>query len=192
MTDDAQQQNDEHQRFRARLDFYLAELEAVRTQTSPFHELRLEAFRALTSYAQSALKAAFLLNGGALIAVPAFQRLIDSHGQAGWYNLSNILALFVVGLIFCTIASLFAFLSAQHETNLAATWFEYATDLVTAQFRRAADSTIALPDEAAHLKSVRKFRRRSSLYRQLAICSGVLSIGGFGAGAYLAYEMFQL
>ena len=188
---DPQQQNDEHQRFRARMDYYLAELEAIKGHAGPYHELRLEAFKAAAGYAQAALKAGFILNGGALIAIPAFRSMISPVAHDHWFNISNVLASFVVGIVFCTVSVLFAFLSANNIVYLTALQFDYTRDLTIAQFRSATTPGAALPDETSYLKSARRFQRCATGWRVAAISSGICSLGLFVVGAICAYQMFQ-
>ena len=98
---------------RAELERRLAYLEEYRTNIEPVQRDITEANRATVDFALTGIKSLYLLNGGAIIAVPAFagvsERLsIDSLGTA--------IACFAVGLFTAALTNLLAYLSEDALT----------------------------------------------------------------------------
>ena len=77
----------------------------------------LEMFKAVILAGQNALRATFLMNGGASIAILAFIGRIATYnsGKASFFALS--LTLFVIGIVFSSIASGVAYLAQSAFTN---------------------------------------------------------------------------
>ncbi|MCH9052631.1 MAG: hypothetical protein IIA72_16415 [Proteobacteria bacterium] len=100
----------------------LAFLEEWRTNLTPIQESIASADRGAIDFALAGLKSGFLLNGGALIALPAFIEIFKlKPGDADLFVFAAIP--FALGLITCTVANFLGYkcantaISAQEEAR---------------------------------------------------------------------------
>lgn len=105
--DKAQYQNDTTRLF----------LERWRVDVQPVHEHRLMSREHAHGFAKVAIQTTFLLNGGALIAFPAFAQLVGTgfRDHVGW-ALTSITG-FVLGLVFIAVTALLAYLSMEADAE---------------------------------------------------------------------------
>lgn len=75
-----------------------------------FAELSVEASRSANTYAQLAIRTAFLLNGGALLALPALVKLTGISTLTG-NQLHIVFTCFIGGLLFAAVSAFLAYLS---------------------------------------------------------------------------------
>lgn len=87
-------------------------LEEWRTNLTPLQNSIASADRAAVDFSLAGLKSMFILNGGALIAVPAFVEILDL-GPEAFGSLVDASVLFVSGLVECVLANLTAYLSMR-------------------------------------------------------------------------------
>lgn len=92
----------------------MAYLESWRTDITPRHELLRDSNQGITAFSQAALRSTFLLNGGALIALPALGEFFHLENTA---NLTISIAWFVTGLVLTTLATFCGYVSMRHEAD---------------------------------------------------------------------------
>ena len=92
-------------------------LERWRTDVQPLHEHRLMSREHAYGYAKVAIQTMFLLNGGALIAFPAFAQLLGTafkdHVTIALLSIGG----FVFGLVLIVITTLLAYLSTAADAE---------------------------------------------------------------------------
>lgn len=93
-----------------RLEMELHYLERWKADIVPVEQFVIEAGKGAIAFAQTALKSGFILNGGALIALPAFIQIFSVSDVASAYITITILC-FTGGLFFCGIGALLAYLT---------------------------------------------------------------------------------
>lgn len=87
-------------------------LEEWKTNLTPIQNAMTLADRAAIDFGSAGIKAGFLLNGGALIAVPAFVEILKP-GPPAFGSLIYAIGLFVGGLLLCVAVNLAAYLSMR-------------------------------------------------------------------------------
>lgn len=102
----------EHWRNRELLD-----LEHWRANVGSVDDDRRLADSTAAQLAQMTLKSGFLLNGGALIAVPAFLALFEERAPGLVSQLAFAIGIFVLGLIFVSAATVAAFFAIAAEAD---------------------------------------------------------------------------
>jgi hypothetical protein len=93
------------------MEKYKAELQLWIKQNEAAQASSLEMFRAVILAGQNALKTAFLMNGGATIALLAFLGKLSEQHQDKIAIFSSSLIVFVVGVLAITVASGLTYLS---------------------------------------------------------------------------------
>ena len=93
------------------MEKYKAELQLWIKQNEAVQASNLEMFRTVISAGQNALKTAFLMNGGATVAILAFLGKLSDQHQDKIAIFSSSLIVFVVGVLVITVASGSTYLS---------------------------------------------------------------------------------
>lgn len=92
------------EKYKAELQVWVKENEAIQTQN-------VEMFRAVILAGQNALRTAFLMNGGATVALLAFLGKLSDQHQEKIAVFSSALVIFVAGVLAITVASGATYLS---------------------------------------------------------------------------------
>lgn len=162
-------------------------LELVKTGVEPIRAAGEKSRDMAFGFAQMALRSAFLLNGGALVVMPAFSEIL-SHGilQNLWFMLASM-ASFAIGLVLATTATLFAFhamdndsRSLQHRAAEAQTYYRRLFEEADPTRIEASEPT----QQGTHDQAFQRWRLR-------AIATGVLAIILFIVGTFLAAFVFE-
>ena len=95
----------------ATLEKYKAELQIWVEQNKNQHDWSVEMFRSVILSGQNALSSAFLMNGGATVALLAFLGKLSEQHQGKMAAFSHSLLMFVVGVFFVVLASGFTYLT---------------------------------------------------------------------------------
>lgn len=172
------------------LDVYLAELDQTRTAIGPYQEFRIEAYKASIQFAMAGLRSLIVLNGGALIALPAFHNLVAGAGRNDWSTLPQILIAFAAGLALCVAAFLFGYMAAGKGAGLAVMQMEYVQASIRAQFERLANPSAPRPSATDQDLAERRARCRARSFEIAAVLAAILSLLCFLLGAFLAYRLF--
>lgn len=132
-------------------------------------------------YGQMALRSALLLNGGGLLAIPAFAEIIGDIWAKGVCPVALSLGAFVLGLTVAAISialSFFVFLAAQenvgHEIARQATW-------ITNKYTAVQQGT-PLPSLPSASSEETASLRRTQILQGIAIGLGLLSLFAFVVG----------
>ncbi len=140
------------------------------------------------SYAQLALRAAFILNGGAIIAVPAFAEFFgDGLWAKGAVWPLFALSAFLFGLILCGCATACAFFAMTNYSKQTNEVMGRAAGQTEHDFRRAlsGEQKSSTVDFGKETTEEQKFREAGASWEQGGIILGVLAFVAFvlGAGA---------
>jgi len=95
----------------ANLERYRAELQLWVEENKKIHSWDLEGFKSVISAGQNALKTAFLMNGGATVAMLAFVGKLSEDHVAKIPVFSTAMVCFVIGVLLVTISSGATYLS---------------------------------------------------------------------------------
>ena len=137
-------------------------------------------------FADSGIKALFGLNGGGLIALPAFAALFktDTRAIAAWVIASMVL--FVLGLVAAALICFFGYLSAMRAVE-AAQNSANAYSAAYALHHQQVEDTPKLRNEiqAATDASVR-WVASCNRFRTFAVTSGIVSLVAFVLAACCA------
>lgn len=95
----------------ADMERYRAELQLWVEQNKVIHTSRLEMFKSVIATGQNALRTAFLMNGGATVALLAFLGKLSEQHQSQIPVFAASLILFVIGVLTITISSGVTYLS---------------------------------------------------------------------------------
>ena len=88
-----------------KMERYNAELQLWVNRDQAEHASHLEMFRSVILAGQNALKTAFLMNGGATVAILAFLGKLSDHRQEKIADFASALVFFVIGVLAITMAS---------------------------------------------------------------------------------------
>jgi hypothetical protein len=161
-------------------------LERWRTDVQPLHEHRLMSREHAYGYAKVAIQTMFLLNGGALIAFPAFAQLVETafkdHVTFALLSIGG----FVLGLLLIAITALLAYLSMGADAAAVNQKEEYVK-LGLNRDRAADDDKPEYDEKRATAEKERK--RKYNLATRLAwsgLALWVASLAAFVFGAIFA------
>lgn len=106
------------------LEKYKAELQIWVEENRLYQSAKLENFKAVITQGQNALKAAFLMNGGAAVAILAFMGKLSDSKPSFITNFNEPMMIFVFGIFLAGLSSGFTYLSqwiASHDKTWAST-----------------------------------------------------------------------
>ena len=160
-------------------DKFRVELEVI---TAPLRSNLQSNYEAAIKFADGAIKSAFALNGGSLIGVPAFIALFKIDAKVAAVSIMAAGAMFVVGLIFATLASLLGYLASMTgvrsiNNSLRATISGYET---------AYRQTASTANVQALEQRARTLFDRSIWLRRLTVGAGAASLTSFVIGAAIS------
>ena len=160
-------------------DKFRVDLEVI---TAPLRSNLQSNYETAIKFADGAIKSAFALNGGSLIGVPAFIALFKIDAKVAAVSIMAAGAMFVVGLIFATLASLLGYLASMTgvrsiNNSLRATISGYET---------AYRQTASTANVQALEQRARTLFDRSIWLRRLGIGAGAASLTSFVIGAAIS------
>jgi len=102
------------------LERYRADLQLHIEQSKNYHASQLEMFKSVIASGQSAMRASFLMNGGASVALLAFIGHLSSTDPSKVSAFSAVIIPFVFGVLVMAMTSGFTYLSQwlYHSENL--------------------------------------------------------------------------
>ena len=162
-------------------------LERWKTDVSPVQERKERSREFTNQYAQISLKAPFLLNGGAVIAFPAFAKIVDvAVTKNSWVFVASILA-FVVGLVATSIANLVAYQVMDVDTVA----IRSSEEILKTKLNATQNTDGKLTDQqqghvAKHEALVLELDEKTKSLKKWSMKLGISSIGLFVIGAILA------
>jgi hypothetical protein len=167
--------------FREEMEFATA---AARTSQA-------ENYQGALKFADAGIKALFGLNGGGLVALPAFLALFkaDVRAAAGWVLASA--ALFVIGLIAASLTTLLGYLSAMAAVESA--WEQL--NRTGAEYARAYQQAVRpVTDEelAGMQQAIDRQHRLSIRLRTGAVVCAVIGLVTFVIAAVLSGRVLLL
>jgi hypothetical protein len=140
-------------------------------------------YESAVKFADAGIKSAFALNGGGLIALPAFVALFKVDPQLTRNWIIGAGAVFVVGLICAALTSFFGYLSAMiaHESNEVSIQATGATYAAAYQQQPASPGTV----QSLQQRSTTLAKRTDKL-RNVAVASAIASLICFVVAASIS------
>ncbi len=167
----------------------LAYFERWRLHVEPFEADRKAWIRYAVEYAQMAIRTGFLLNGGALIAVPAFAKFL---GDGLWVRGSVwpklMIVLFVIGMVLFTLATILAFFAMIKYSHQQEEGRERMAKLVSHDYEVSiGGSPKTKRSDFEEMGTKEKRYWKQGHRRELAsICAALLGFAVFTIGAVIA------
>lgn len=176
--------NDEYDRFLRRFN-----------QTATHHEARLDTSRKLAgSFASLGLRTLSILNGGAIVAVPALAEVFEISNGAHGIVATSITA-FAIGLVFAVIAILLAYISLEVDCSAIDHRSSASAKQVTLDFLRALPNADLDEDQrkdeiASETSRADRFYLATHMLQLIAISLAIGSLAAFIFGASNARSIF--
>lgn len=171
---------------RLRIEKRLEYLQVFQSNVEPPRSLSTHRMRGAVDFAITGLKAGYLLNGGALVVVPALVKVFEPLGS-GIFDLFDALAYFAFGLVLCVVANLLGFKSLYWSSR--AQW-SYAQAMAVSV--KLDTDTVPDRDEAkGRMKGsndkAQRLDRISGRAAVWAVAAYILAFAAFTAGALLTW-----
>lgn len=99
---------------RLKLEKELHYLERWKVDVTPVEQVAVEAGKGSIAFAQAAIKSGLILNGGALVALPAFTQIFGISAS----QLIEPIQYFLLGIVLCGFASIFGFITLANTEDL--------------------------------------------------------------------------
>ena len=193
-------ENGEARGLQAQLELSRIELEHIRLTLERQHEFLyrwninldrpnkwgIEAYKSSVAFAQSGLRSATLMNGGALLVLPAFASVLDLKGNPliVWPMIA-----FAVGIVCAVLGMLFGYLVSEH---VVAAYNNEASEIAINLNKERAEGDRAdeLKIEAATAKKDYETAwKQAKTYSVIGLCVAIASVVAFviggGVTAYL-------
>ena len=171
--------------FSPTIGHWTAFVEAWRTDIEPLRDRRADHLKYAVSYGQLALRSIILLNGGGLLAAPAFAQMFGSIWSQGFWPPTIAMVAFTLGLICAVGATIFSFLGflklqvvSQHEINRTAKRLRGLYKTLSTNEPPPDQPTGPTPEEKSAQKD-------TNFHNFWAIFLGLMSFGLFITGAIL-------
>jgi hypothetical protein len=153
---------------------------------TPLREVARSNYDGALKFADSGIKALFGLNGGGLIALPAFAALFKTDMRAVAVWVVAAMVMFVVGLICAALICFFGYVSAMKSVESAQNSMA-ATSAAYALHHQQINETPTLPAEInAAQTAAAQFAASAGRFRGFAVAAGVASLAAFIVAASLA------
>lgn len=164
---------------------YRTYLQGWQIQVSPIHEEKERSRELSSGFAQMGIKSMFILNGGSLIALPAFAEIANKNIAENIPLFVGSISCFVVGLALTALATLFAYLSLDANTAE----LENSGTVVRFDLIKGRDPAAFSKDQEQERETSEKERQRfNGLTQTLALIAmrvAIASLVAFIAGAGL-------
>jgi len=175
---------------RANIDKQRAETDRQRTflerwnaDMSPQHSYIVEHDRSSMALALNAIKSMYILNGGALIALPAFYGFLERVLPTTREAISESAVAFTTGLVLAALTSLLAYIAQTQYGKAASEGLNWRAIKLNAPLGTTDQQLMANPNYTASLGAQRHARDHAEVYRWAALAVGILSLLAFIVGA---------
>ncbi len=169
-------ENDKHRTF----------LQTWETDVRPHQEEFLRAVDMGHAYAKMTIQTIFWLNGGALVAFPAFAKLAGAQFSAHLPRALLGIGCFVLGLVLIAITSLAAYQACAADSGMTSVRREH-TKLILQQGRDPQERSEKWGEKiGAALAAIGAEQERSQRWQRTAIRCGIASLAAFVAGTLFA------
>lgn len=180
----------EESRYRLEKEFHY--LERWKVDVVPFENYHIEASKAAISFAQTTVKTGYILNGGALIALPTFVQAlsIPIYNHLTLYVIAIVL--FFLGLISSGIANVFYYLALASISSRSLHRREAQVLRLNEQHNPVENKNDHIDKLNTVQAKVTKENKRSKILQYIAFASTSLAILAFSIGAIVgAYLIFE-
>ncbi|MCH9053838.1 MAG: hypothetical protein IIA72_22755 [Proteobacteria bacterium] len=165
------------------MDQYEAFLRRLESSIKPRQEAAERSRTFTFEFARMALRNMFLLNGGALIALPAFAEMLDGikpeTADAFMWSIGS----FVIGLVLIAAATLFAYIAMDADAEGSRHEILWRSIDINADYKPPDDPQKSKDERENAIKSEKKYGTRARKFRAAVIILGLGSLGVFINGA---------
>ncbi len=172
------------ERHKLRLEKELHYLERWKADIVPVEQHVIEAERGAIAFAQTALKSGFILNGGALIVLPAFMQIFSVSDVASAYITITILC-FTGGLFLCGIGALLAYLAMSVTEQRLGFSREIRVLRLNEEHNPSADKTQHTNKLEEAINKEKRFLNLATRLRAFGFLCMILALVSFAAGTIL-------
>ena len=165
------------------MEQYEAFLRRLETSIKPRHEAAERSRTFTFEFARMALRSMFLLNGGALIALPAFAEMLGGikPETADAFILS--IGSFIVGLVLIAAATFFAYIAMNADVGDIQQEILWRTIDINADYKPPDDPQKSKDERDNAIKLSKKCGTWARRFRAIVIVLGLGSLGAFINGA---------
>lgn len=182
----------EVERFRLDLERYRQDLERRRTylehykaELEPQYRYSVESDRASVGFAQSGIRSMYILNGGALVALPAFHALLKESPTYTSEPLLWAALAFVIGLALSGITSLLAYLAQSAVSEAVSHVISWRAISVNESYwpREEGKKPTAVEEIDAEKKQAKRWRKRFNWFAWPGVACAAAALTAFVFGA---------
>lgn len=167
-------------------------MERWKVDVVPFEDTHIEASKAAISFAQTTVKTGYILNGGALIALPTFVQALSIPIYTHLTLYVIAIVLFFLGLISSGIANVFYYLALTSISSRSFHRREAQILKLNEQHNYVENKNDHIAKLDAVQTKITKENKRSRILQYIAFASTSLAILAFSIGAIVsAYLIFE-
>lgn len=156
----------------------------------PLDQYIISSERGAIDYGMMGIKSLYILNGGAVIVLPAYITLLDISINSSSVILMSFL--FFCGLVVTFVANLFAYFNLCHKNILYQNYRDFETLSINLHFYKDSYTEEEQSKLAADLKIAEskedKYINQANWTRNFAILFVFLGICAFSAGSYVGLK----
>lgn len=162
-------------------------LERWKVDVTPVEQVGIEAGKGSITFAQTAIKTSLILNGGALVALPAFTQIFNAPATA----LLEPISYFVIGLVLNGVATVCAFSALSNTENLMGCIRESRILKLNEEHNPSKDKEeVKLKTDRLHRKE-KKYRLYGNGWKAFGFTFVILGYTAFCIGAIFATNTFS-
>ncbi len=165
------------------MDQYEAFLRRLETSIKPREEAAERSRTFTFEFARMALRSMFLLNGGALIALPAFAGMLGGIKPETADTFIWSIGSFVIGLVLIAVATLFAYIAMDADAEGIRQEILWRTIDINADYKPPDDPQKSKDEREEAIKLSKNCGTRARKFRAIVIVSGLGSLVAFINGA---------
>lgn len=172
---------------RHRLEKELHYLERWKVDVTPVEQVAIEAGKGSITFAQTAIKTGLILNGGALIALPAFVQIFSVPTAV----LIGPISYFVIGLALNGIATICAFIAMSNSENLMGCIRELRVTKLNEEHNPSKDKEEVGQKIDRLTRKEKKYRLYGNGWKTISLTCVILGYTAFCMGAVSGTNVFS-
>ncbi len=165
------------------MDQYAAYLRRMESTIKPRQEAAERSRTFTFEFARMALRSMFLLNGGALIALPAFAEMLGGIKPETADAFTWSIGSFVIGLVLIAFATLFAYIAMNTDVGGIRQEILWRAIDINADYKPPDDPQKSKDERDNAIKLSKKCGTWARRFRAIVIVLGLGSLGAFINGA---------
>lgn len=143
-------------------------------------------YESAMKFAETAIKGGFLLNGGGLVAVPAFVALVRVKESVSLAPLTWALVIFALGVLFAWLTSIFGYFSARRGEASAMAEYEGTRLNYTLVWNQSPQTPPTQAEISSEAEKAKRYWGLAQTLTKVAVGCGIASVLGFLIGACIS------